>query len=112
MEKVSKDFTGMKTSAIYKDVRKMLSDDFLEYLSQKYERAARISNTEVAVVVGTFTDEDGFVQEVCGVCKASSKAFYSKSEDVKREVKKFDLDDEVEAYEAEIKANEAKRKTS
>lgn len=111
MEKVSKDFTGMSTSAIYKEVRQMLSDDFLEYLSQKYERAARISNTEVAVVVGTFVDEDGFTQDVCGVCKASSKPFYSKSEDLKREVKKFDIDDEVEAFNADVKAKEAKKKS-
>jgi hypothetical protein len=111
MEKISRDFTGMKTSAIYKEVRQMLSEDVLEYFSQKYERAARISNTEIAVVVGTFIDEDGFTQDVCGILKAQSKPFYSKTENVKREVQKFDIDDAIEEYEMDIAVKEKNRKS-
>lgn len=116
MEQIDRDFTGMATNAIYKEVRKMLTEDFLEFLGKKYKKVARISNTEVAVVLGFVNDEDGFPQDVCAVCKAQSKPFYSKKtdengEDLKREVVQFNIDDMVDDYVKEQKAKAAKRKS-
>lgn len=110
-EKLVIDFTGMSTSQVYKDVRKRLTEDFLEYMSQKYEKVVRLSNTEVAVVLGFINDEDGFPHDVCGVCKAQSKPYYNKTTDekgneLKREVREFNIDDELEAAELEAKANQ------
>lgn len=110
-EKTVIDFTGMSTSQVYKKVRQLLTEDFLEYMSQKYERAVRLSNTEVAVVLGFINDEDGFPHDVCGICKAQSKAYYSKDTDdkgnaLKREVKEFNIDDELDAAILEEKANQ------
>ena len=112
MEKICKDFTGMKVSAIKNEVRAMLVADFMEFLSQKYETVAQVSNTEVAVVLGTITDEDGFTQDVVGGVKASAKSFYDKKDGLKREVHKFDIFDEAEAYDKEMKAKAAKRKSA
>ena len=110
-EKLVIDFTGMSTSQVYKEVRKRLTEDFLEYMSQKYEKAVRLSNTEIAVVLGFINDEDGFPHDVCGICRAQSKPYYSKTTDdkgneLKREVREFNIGDELEAAELEAKANQ------
>ena len=110
-EKTVIDFTGMSTSQVYKEVRKRLTEDFLEFMSQKYERAARLSNTKIAVVLGFINDEDGFPHDVCGICKAQSKPYYSKTtddkgNDLKREVKEFNIDDELDLAAIEEKANQ------
>jgi hypothetical protein len=110
-EKTVIDFTGMSTSQVYKEVRKRLTEDILEFMAQKYERAVRLSNTEVAVLLGFINDEDGFPHDVCGICKAQSKPYYSKDTDdkgnaLKREVKEFNIDDELDAAALEAKANQ------
>ena len=43
-EKTVIDFTGMSTSQVYKEVRRRLTEDILEFMAQKYERAVRLSN--------------------------------------------------------------------
>lgn len=110
-EKTVIDFTGMSTSQVYKEVRKRLTEDFLEFMSQKYERAARLSNTKIAVVLGFINDEDGFPHDVCGICEAHSKPYYSKTtddkgNDLKREVREFNIDDELDLAAIEEKANQ------
>lgn len=113
--KVYRDFTGLKTSAVYKEVRKMLTEDFLEFLTQKYTKVKRISTTDIAVCLGFVTDEDGFPWEVCGLAKAQSKPFYDKSVDengneLKRPVEMFNIDDAVEDYKNDVKSKGAPKK--
>ena len=112
MDKILRDFSGMKVSAIKTAAREMLVEDFMEFLSMKYETVAKVGPSEVAVVVGTVKDADGFEQDVIVTAKATAKSFYDKTSDVKREVHKFNIYDEAEAYEMEEKAKAAKKKAS
>lgn len=112
MEKILKDFSGMKVSAIKAAAREMLVSDFLEFLSAKYETVAKVGSAEVAVVVGTVKDEDGFEQDVVVTAKATAKSFYDKSDNLKREVRKFDIFEAADEYKLEEKAKAAKRKSA
>jgi hypothetical protein len=113
--KVYRDFTGLATNKIYKEVRRMLTEDFLEFLTQKYTKVKRLSTTDIAVCLGFVTDEDGFPWEVCGLAKAQSKPFYDKSVDVngnelKRPVVMFNIDDAAEEAALEIKSKGVPKK--
>lgn len=113
--KVYRDFTGLATNKIYKEVRKMLTEDFLEFLTQKYTKVKRLSTTDIAVCLGFITDEDGFPWEVCGLAKAQSKPFYDKSVDengneLKRPVVMFNIDDAAEEAALEDKSKGAPKK--
>lgn len=113
--KVYRDFTGLATNKIYKEVRKMITEDFLEFLTQKYTKVKRLSTTDIAVCLGFVTDEDGFPWEVCGLAKAQSKPFYDKSVDengneLKRPVVMFNIDDAAEEAALEIKSKGAPKK--
>ena len=110
-EKVYKDFTGMKKSAVKTEVRRMLMEDFATFLSEKYTKTAKIDTAELAVVMGNWTDEDGFNHEVVGVAKAIAKAFYDSVGDKGRETEQYILEDEVQAYEDRLKEKAAKRKS-
>lgn len=113
--KVYRDFTGLATNKIYKEVRKMITEDFLEFLTKKYTKVKRLSTTDIAVCLGFVTDEDGFPWEVCGLAKAQSKPFYDKSVDengneLKRPVVMFNIDDAAEEAALEIKSKGAPKK--
>ena len=97
-EKTVIDFTGMSTSQVYKEVRRRLTEDILEFMAQKYERAVRLSNTEVAVLLGFINDEDGFPHDVCGICKAQSKPYYSKDTDDKGNALKREVKESIDFY--------------
>lgn len=113
--KVYRDFTGLATNKIYKEVRKMLTEDFLEFLTQKYTKVKRLSTTDIAVCLGFITDEDGFPWEVCGLAKAQSKPFYDKSVDengneLKRPVVMFNIDDAADEAALEDKSKGVPKK--
>lgn len=108
MDKVYRDFTGMKVSQVKTAVREMLMADFAEFLAQKYAKTGQVGAAEMAVVVGHFTDEDGFDHEVPAVVKATAKPFYDSVGSKGRVTEQYVLEDEVEAYVAE-KAGAATR---
>lgn len=94
------DYSGMKISEIKAASRNMLREDLINFLKTQYETVVPIGNTEIGVVTGTAPDDDGWLQDVVNVIKVSTKAWYSRSgEDIKREVKKFDLDAAAGGYE-------------
>lgn len=98
MDKVFRDFTGMKKSEVKKAVREMLMEDFIEFLGQKYDKFGQISAGEVAMVVGSWTDEDGFPHDVPVVVKATAKAFYDSVGEKGRVTEQFLVEDMVDAY--------------
>lgn len=110
MEKVYRDFSGMKVSQVKTAVREMLMADFAEFLTQKYTKCGAVGAAEMGVVVGFFVDEDGFEHEVSAIVKATAKPFYDSVGTKGRVTEQYVLEDEVEAYEMERKAASAKRK--
>ena len=116
MEKIFLDFTNEeKVSVVKEKARQALIEDFVEYLNEKYDKARKLASNEIGVVVGQAKDEDGFASDIVVVIKATTKAWYNKT-DCKRPVKKFDLDngtdgtDGADAYEAEVEAKKAPKK--
>lgn len=105
-----KDFTGMKVTEIRKEVRKTLTQELMEFLSQKYTTVA-ISEQEIGVVVGTLVDEDGFTQEIPATVKIISKSWYDKpkTSDKGRDVKRFDMYEEAEAFKQEQEMKKQKK---
>ena len=64
MEKTFYDFSGKNIAAVKKEVRSALLADFMEFLSRKYEKVVPVSNTELAVLMGVWTDADGYSHDV------------------------------------------------
>ena len=127
MAKIFLDFMGEEKVSVIKDkARKDLIEDLLVFLNERYDRARQISGNEIGVVIGQAPDEDKFASDLVGVVKVSIKPWYNKS-DLKRPVRKFDLDsgseysDEdiangkddpngADAYEAAVNAKKAPKK--
>lgn len=127
MDKVFLEFNDeKKVSAIKDKVRETLLADFLEFLNTKYERARRLSGTELGVIVGQAPDEDNFMSDIVAAIKVSVKPWYN-NRDCKRIVRRFNLDEGSEytdddiangldepngadAYEAEQMAKNAPKK--
>lgn len=107
-EKIYRDFTGMKKSAVKTAVREMLMADFKEFLEAKYTKSAKIAAGEMAVVLGHWVDEKGFDHEVPAVVKAIAKPFYDSVGEKGRETEQFVIEDEADGYEKE-KAGQATR---
>lgn len=110
-----------KVSHIYNDVRKKITEKYIEWLSAEFgaDSVKRISNTEIAVVVGQYFEEDDvdckFPIDVCAVCKAQTKSFYDKStnekgEALSREVVMFDIDAAAKNFEIEKKSKGVPKK--
>lgn len=101
-EKIYRDFTGMKKSAVKAAVREMLMEDFKEFLAAKYTKFGKVAAGEMAVVVGHWTDEDGFDHEVPAVVKAIAKPFYDSVGEKERVTEQYVVEDQVDAYADEI----------
>lgn len=109
-EKVYRDFTGMKKSAVKTAVREMLMADFKEFLEAKYTKSAKIAAGEMAVVLGHWVDEDGFDHEVPAVVKAIAKSFYDSVGEKERVTEPFIVEDEADAYKAEVAGQATRHK--
>lgn len=110
MEKIFVDFgEEKKVSVIKEKARQTIINDFIEYLAEKYDAAKLVGSNEIGVVVGSALDSEGFASDVVVVVKATVKPWYDKG-DLARPVQKYDLDEEAEAYEAEVKAKKAPKK--
>lgn len=102
MEKIFLDFTSEEKVSVIKDkIRETLINDFLEYLNNKYDRARQLSGNEVGAVIGQALDEDKFPSDIVAAVKVSVKPWYNKR-DLKRPVRKFDLDSGSEYSEEDI----------
>lgn len=108
MAKELRDFSGMKVSQIKAAVREQLMADFAEFLEQKYETWGKVAAGEMGVVVGIFTDEDGFSHDVPAVIKATAKPFYDSVGEKGRVTEPYIVQDEIKAYNDE-KAGQATR---
>lgn len=98
MEKTFYDFSGKNIAAVKKEVRSALLADFMEFLSQKYEKVVPVSNTELAVLMGVWTDADGYSHDVVGKAKASCTAFYDSVGEKGRETVQYDIDSAADSY--------------
>lgn len=107
-EKILTDFSGMKVSQVKTAVRAQLMADFAEFLEQKYETYGQVAAGEMALVVGTFTDEDGFSHDVPAVIKVTAKPFYDSVGSKGRETEPYIVEDEIKAYQME-RAGQATR---
>lgn len=108
MAKELRDFSGMKISQVKTAVREQLMADFAEFLEQKYATYGKVAAGEMALVVGTFTDEDGFPHDVPAVIKVTAKPFYDSEGTKGRITEPYIVEDEVKAYEME-RAGQATR---
>lgn len=99
----------MKISAIKNDARETLVNEILEFLNEKYETVMKVASNEIGVVVGTFTDEDGFSHDIVDTVKVTTKSWYSK-ETGGRDVKEYDLFDEADNYAKEVEDKKNKKK--
>jgi len=110
VEKIFVDFGDEKKVSVIKEkARQVLTDAFMEFLKERTEMAKLVGSNEIGVVVGQAKDQDGFASDVVVVVKATVKPWYDKT-DLARPVHRYDLEDEAEAYEAEVKAKKAPKK--
>jgi hypothetical protein len=116
MEKIFIDFTEEeKVSVIKEKARQAVITDLIEYLKEKYDMVGLTNSNEIAIVVGQAKDQDGFNSDVCTTLKVSCESWYEKTlndkgEKLKRPVKKFDFEEEVEAYQMEVAAKRVPKK--
>lgn len=96
--------SSMKISAIKKDMRISLMNEIEEFLKSKYECVGQISANKIGVVVGTYTDTDGFTSDTCCTVHIEAKPFYDKDSYIKedgkasRAIKTFDLLTEISNF--------------
>lgn len=109
-EKIYRDFTGMGKAAVKAAVREMLMADFKEFLEAKYTKSAKIAAGEMAVVLGHWVDEKGFDHEVPAVVKAIAKPFYDSVGEKGRETEQYVVEDEADAYKAEVAGQATRHK--
>ena len=108
--KIFVDFTDEpKVSVIDKAVRKIVTEDIIEYLKERYDTVRRVGADEVGVVVGIGKDTDGFASDVVVTLKATAKPWYDK-ECAKRNKEKYDLNEAGDAYEMKVKAKNVPKK--
>ena len=118
MEKIFKDYTDeTKVSVIKNDARKTVVDEVMAFLTERFETVSKVGTNEIAVVVGSAKDEDGFASDVIVVVKPTAKSWYNKAAVPKgdkdgREVVKYDLEEEAGEYEFKLaeKAKKAEKK--
>lgn len=99
-----------KVSVIKEEARKVLIDAFIEFLEERCEKVRKVASNKIGVVVGQALDLDGFAADLVDVITIESKTWYDKEEGLKRPVHRYDLEEEAEAYEAEVKAKKAPKK--
>lgn len=99
-----------KVSAVKERARKVLIDAFMEFLEERCEKVRKVASNKIGVVVGQALDLDGFTADLVDVITIEAKTWYDKEEGLKRPVTRYDLDDEADAYEAEVKAKGAPKK--
>ena len=87
----------MKISAIKADVRERLMKELNLFLKEKFNHYGKVSNNTYGVVVGSYRDEDGFLNDVCCEISIKAKPFYEK-ENAARKIDIYNLDDEIESY--------------
>ena len=110
MEKIWIDFTNEeKVSVVKEKARQALIEAFEEFLAEHFDHFRKVSSNEFAVAVGEAKDLDGFANEVPVVVKFAAKSWYDK-DDCKRPVVRYDIDEEADAYEMEVKAKKAPKK--
>lgn len=110
VNKIFEDFTNEpKVSVIEKTVRKIVTEDIIEYLKQRYDTVRRVGNDEVGVVVGVASDTDGYSSDVVVTLKATAKPWYDK-QCAKRSIEKYDLNEAGDAYEMNVKAQRVPKK--
>ena len=117
------DFTGLKISQVKAKVREQMMADFMEFLKAKYDAVeakdngngyyegtiGQVGTNEIALVVGEWTDDDGYSHEVPVVIKATAKPFYDSIGTKGRITEPYNVADEVQAYEEEQKAKQASK---
>lgn len=101
MEKKFMDFSGKKISTVKKEVREVLMEEFAQFLAEKYTKSGQVASNELAVVLGHFTDSDGFDNEVTAVVKITAKPFYDSVGAKGRETTSYIIEDAIEEYEQE-----------
>jgi hypothetical protein len=116
MEKIFIDFTEEeKISVVKEKARQTVINDLIEYLKERYDMVGLTNSNQIAIVVGQAKDQDGFNSDVCTTIKVSCESWYDKTvndkgEELKRPVSKFDFEEEIEAYKAEVAAKKAPKK--
>lgn len=110
MEKIWIDMTQeTKVSVIKAKAREVLVEAFMEFLEERAEKFGKVASDKIAVAVGVANDLDGFPNDIPVVVDFSAKSWYDK-EDLKRPVVRYDIDDEIKAYEDEVAAKKAPKK--
>ena len=115
MEKIFKDYSDeVKVSAIKNDARKTVVDEVMGFLADRFETVSKVGSNEIAVVVGSAKDEDGFASDVVVIVKPSVKSWYNKAavpngDKEGREVVKYDLDWEAELYAKKVEQDAIKK---
>ncbi len=98
--------SNMKISEIKTDMRKTVMGDIAEFLASKYgkENFGLVSANTFGVIMGSYEDEDGYVNDTCCEILVRAKSFYDKAASVNedgkqgREIKLYDLQTKIDNY--------------
>ena len=105
------DFSNVDSvNQLKKDARGILREEIMEFLRTRYEDVMRVGENEFGVVVGSAPDEDGFASDVVVCVKCITKPWYTNENCRSRPVIKYDLAEEAELYEFEVKAKDCPKK--
>lgn len=95
----------MKISEIKKDMRETMISEIQEFLKNKYEDYGMVGNNTIGVAMGTYKDQDGFINDTCCEIVVRAKPFYDKAPQLKEDGK---LSREITNYNLGIKVDNFK----
>lgn len=100
----------MKISEIKNDMRVSFMEELEAKLKELYEVVGKVSSNEIAVVMGTYVDEDGCPIDTTVTVKVSAKPFYDKAPALKsngkmgREINFYDAKEHIENFAKGVEA--------
>lgn len=102
-----RDYNGMKISEIKNNARTSVLNEVMNFLKTKYDTVEQVSNNKVAIAAGTIDDNDGCPMDIPVVIKVSCLSWYDKKAqtDNGRDVVRYDIYEEAQAYKNDMKAN-------
>lgn len=102
--------SSMKISQIKNDMRLTMMKEIEDFLKTKYKVVGKVESNEIAVVMGTYFDEDECPYDTTVTIKVTAKPFYSKDSYVKengetsREITFYDPAQKIEDYAKGVEA--------